>query len=110
MIWPVSILSQFVKDPTHVKGNILDLVLTNLEKIINNLFVFFLQLIFCDHFFLSFAVDHTTVTSSKQTPKSVFDYCHTNFEGICNNLLDIDLFQCLNSNDMNMFGPSLNPQ
>lgn len=95
-------LIQLVNKPTHVKGNILDLVVTNSEKSIHDLFVISQkdQLINSDHFNISFSVDLSLNVAPKNKPKLVFDYPKANLEGLSNYLMDIDFSQSLTSNNI----------
>ena len=91
-------LSQLVSGPTHVKGNTLDLLLTNNENLICQLSVQSTptsQL--SDHYNICFHMVYCPSTSRRHSPLSVFDYSKADYEGLCNYLLDIDYSFCLQS-------------
>ena len=88
-------LSQLIQMPTHVKGNTLDLLITNIDNHITNLSVtpsiknlsnFGLS---SDHSSITFSVD-TTIYSHKKKCRYVFDFSKADFEGLNNYLLDSD--------------------
>ena len=77
-------LSQLVMDSTHVKGNILDLVLTNAENFIYDLFIAdSLPLIPSDHCTVSFKIKYALPPSQRTSHKYFFDYSKANFDGLC---------------------------
>ena len=90
-----------VNVPTHVKGNVLDLVLTNSEHLIHNVHVDTVPFSNSDHFPISFSIP---ICSSKPPPKlsstSFRDYSKADFEGMNNFLLDWDFLSCLESSDV----------
>ena len=76
--------------PTHIKGNVLDLVLTSNEEAVTSLKVhpgvdspFKL-----DHFMVSFSLAVNTVCPSCSATSLVFDYSKADWEGLCGYLLD----------------------
>ena len=94
-------LTQLVDQPTHIKGNILDLLLTNSNDSISNLSIasapnnWFPS----DHFVIRFQLSqplHQPVT----TPTYVFDFPKANYDGILSYLFDLDYSQCLQSQDV----------
>ena len=93
-------LTQHVTQPTHKKGNILDLVFTSSSVNIKHLSVN-PQLLseFSDHFIISFDV---SFSPSANISKSlcVFDFSKTNFTDICSFLLDFDFSVCFHSRDI----------
>ena len=80
--------SQLVECPTHVKSNILDLVLTTSESIISDLVVTEPHaLISTDHHTVSFNIQHATQSEESNICMYVFE---ADFEGFCNHLLESD--------------------
>ena len=94
-------LSQLIKCPTHVKGNTLDLLLTNNENLVSQLTVNStpaLQL--SDHYNICFHIAKYSLTPRRKPILSVFDYSKADYEGLCNYLLDVDYSACLQSNSI----------
>ena len=82
-------LTQHVLDPTHVKGNILDLVLTSSSVSVNHLKVHPSSVIdFSDHLTISFDVCCNVSSAASSTPSYVFDFCNADYESISSFLLD----------------------
>jgi len=73
--------SQLVDCPTHVKGNILDLVLTTSESIRSS------------HCPLIFNMLH----NRRRVTNACHDFCKADFEELCNHLLETDFSDCYNS-------------
>ena len=91
-------LSQLVECPTHVKGNILDLVLTNTENIISELSVTESHLLIpSDHLTVSFNIHCASQSTQNNKKKYVFDFSKADFEALCCHLLDIDFSACYSS-------------
>ena len=91
-------LEQLIDTPTQTQGNILDILMTNRENLIQNIVVKkeFPHL-FSDHFFITF---HTIVASnpSKQSKTRYFlNYNKTDFDSLNEYLLDIDFDTCFTS-------------
>lgn len=74
-------LTQSVTEPTHIKGNTLDLVCSNLE---NKLFAIDVEKPgLSDHFMITFSIDYTTsIAPSKPQPK-FRDYCKADVSRFC---------------------------
>ena len=85
-------LSQLINEPTHNQGNILDLVITNNEDIVYNLFVHpqHYQPISLDHFVVSFSIDSYLDHVTSNTSKVIFDYSKADYPGLINYLFHID--------------------
>ena len=91
-------LSQLISCPTHVKGNTLDLLLTNNEKLVRHLSVESTPISqLFEHYNTCFNIVNCPSTSRRHSPLSVFDYSKADYEGLCNYLLDIDYSLCLQS-------------
>ena len=91
-------LSQHVSEPTHVKGNLLDLVLTSASVVVKHLTVHPLSVVdFSDHHAISFDFSRTASTVPKCIPGYVFDFCNADYESISSFLLESDfsvLYDC----------------
>ena len=84
-------LNQHVLETTHVKGNILDLILTSSNVSVSNLIIHPLSVInFSDHFAISFDYSCHTSSSVESIPGYVFDFCKADYNGISSFLLDTD--------------------
>ena len=91
-------LSQLVHSPTHLKGNILDLVLTNSDELISNVEVIPPHhSLSSDHYIISFQLSLLKSVTPRQKPRYVFDFPKANLSGLCNFLLDFDFSSCLAS-------------
>ena len=96
-------LTQLVDVPTHVKGNVLDLVLTSNEDFVTDLVIHSgPDLPFqSDHFMVSFNLacnkaGTITVCDTRLVP----DYSKADWEAIDNYILDSDFSLCFESNDV----------
>ena len=76
-------LSQHVFEPTHVKGNVLDLVFTSISVVLNDLIVHPLSVFDCsDHYAVSFDVCCNVSSAAECSPAYVFDFCKADYESI----------------------------
>ena len=93
-------LTQLIAEPTQVKGNILDLLITNIESYINNIVIETCSsALSSDHSIITF--DIAATYSFKKTTRYVFDFSKCDFNGLNDYLLDIDStssFVCDNVN------------
>ena len=91
-------LTQHVSEPTHVKGNLLDLVLSSASVVVNRLTVYPLSLVdFSDHHAIS--LDFCCSVSS--VPKcNVYDFCNIDYESISSFLLDSDFSAVFDSSNI----------
>ena len=89
-------IAQVVESPTHVKGNVLDLVLTNSVKLIHSLTVFTDKFQYFDHFLIKFSLDRLAPRSTRSNHccLPVLDYSRAVYKGMCNFLLDFDFSAC----------------
>ena len=87
-------LTQHVMQPTHIKGNILDLVLTTPSVTIEHISVN------SDHFIISFHIPCCPHSTSNPKPLYVFDFSKANFTDICSFLLDFDFSICFQSHNI----------
>lgn len=97
-------LSQLVTVPTHTRGNMLDLIFTNDEDIVDELQVHpetdspFLT----DHYMITCSLRSVCVGSPCVSSSIVFDYSRANWEEFCDYLLDCDFSVCLEDLDVEL--------
>lgn len=89
-------LSQLISEPTHNQGNILDLVITSDEDIIQDIIIHphDYQLVSSDHYTISFGVKLPANYQPTFTPQVIFDYTKANYIDLCNFLSSIDFSVC----------------
>ena len=88
-------------EPTHVKGNILDLILTSAIIDITHLSIQPSSHFYsCDHFILSFIPQCDISVPDRPKSGYVFDYSRADFDSICSYLMDSDFSCCLQCNDI----------
>ena len=84
-------LTQHVSKPTHVQGNLLDLVLTSASVAVSRLSVFPLSVVdFSDHHAISFDFCCNVSSVPKCNPGYVYDFCNADYESISSFLLESD--------------------
>ena len=67
-------LTQLIDQPTHTKGNILDLLLTNMDDLVTNLTISPTNnWISSDHFIITFSLAQQLLRTSPTIPKYVYD-------------------------------------
>ena len=94
---------QQVDHPTHIHGNILDLIITSSENSVSdiNLSLEFNQTIKSDHYLISFKLHQISPTpSSSKDPVYVFDYHKGDYEGLNDVLISTDFSICYQSNNV----------
>ena len=75
-------LAQLIYSPTHVKGNTLDILLTNSEHIISHISVSKpYDSLPSDHYKISFFIESNFFLNKTHKPLFVFDYKRPNYEG-----------------------------
>ena len=101
-------LTQHILEPTHIKGNTLDLVFTNNDISISNLAITPPGKAIDTHHFLTFSPDHGIQSPIKVPSRFVFDFSKADLDGLCSYLLDTNFEKCLFFNPMtlNLFGTS----
>ena len=102
-------LTQYILEPTHIKGNTLDLVFTNNDISISNLAITPPgKAIDTHHFLITFSPDHGIQSPIKVPSRFVFDLSKADLDGLCSYLLDTNFEKCLFFNPMtlNLFGTS----
>ena len=94
-------LTQLISSPTHMRGNILDLVLTNLEeKLIYDVKVEEVNK-YSDHFLVYFTISNSLPHPTKSPKFSLVpDYSKADYEGMCLYLLDHDFSDYLQSENI----------
>ena len=105
------LLSQLVSCPTHIHGNILDLILTNNEELISTICVSPIDnpLISSDHYAITFELLHASRLfsssgdfgiPSKATPYYTFIYSKGDYSILRNHQLQTDFSSCLSTYDI----------
>ena len=104
-------LSQLFESPTHVKGNILDLLMTNHNDSIKNLTILphdqSSNIVPSDHCVITFDTRLYTgrrFTSSTSSCALVFDFPKADLDGLCSYLLDHDFVHVSNLIMSTQFG------
>ena len=82
--------------PSHISGNILDLLLTNNEDLIQNITVYPYEAspIPTDHLMISFQLSLGICLSNKTHSHVIHDYSKDDFKGMTNYILNSDTFKC----------------
>ena len=99
-------LFQLVDTPTHVGGNLLDLVLTSDTQLIDDLCVLELAGSFrSDHLMITFNLCHHFVSTPQRPPRGndshfVFDFPKADMDGLCSYLESSDFSACFQSSDV----------
>ena len=93
-------LTQLIDQPTHIHGNTLDLLLTNLDDNISHLLINSDQLLPSDHYCITFSLSISTTTSLKPTSYFTFNYSKGDYHGLCEYLLHFDFSPCYSSHDI----------
>ena len=94
-------LTQHVTEATHVKGNLLDLVLTTSHIDIDHVSVHshsYFNL--SDHHAISFLPVCGSLSSTKIRTFYVFDFSKANYNDLCSFLLELDFSVCFQSNNV----------
>ena len=96
-------LCQLISEPTHIHGNILDLVLTNNPDQLFDLTVHSTQLlsISSDHYVITFKIYSKNICSSNQLKTKLKNFSRgDSFEGLCTYLSNCDFSYCYQSDDI----------
>ena len=102
-------LSQIISKPTHIKGNIIDLVLSDTPECITEINISNQTYSF-DHYFISilFAANcYHSASPSKRNPKLDFNWNKANWTGLTEFLMDMDFLSCFINNPDNNVSWSL---
>ena len=101
-------LSQLIDKPTHTKGNILDLILTNTSHRIKNINISSpMNALNSDHSIVDFSVSHSMTPLPETSPRYVFDFSKADYTGLCSFLMDFNFSPLLSSDDINFIWSSL---
>ena len=93
-------LFQHVDSPTHVKGNILDIVLPNTSNV-SNLFVDSLNhLLNTDRYIIGFNIELSLQLQKTRQVVYVFDYRNAKMDNLLSYLFDCDFSDCHRSNNI----------
>lgn len=94
-------LYQLVTKPTHVKGNILDLVFTDSPDSVTDVYIHS-QTFSSDHYLMSISYSSLCypVAKPRITPHSSFNFKKADWLGLSNNLLDLDFQACFIPDDI----------
>ena len=97
-------LTQLVSSPSHICGNILDLLLTHDEDLIQNITVnpHEASPIPTDHFMISFLLCLGNCLSNAILSHFTFDYSKADFEGMTDFIQDSDICMCSEIYDINV--------
>ena len=96
-------LDQLVIEPTHHKGNILDLILTNCSKIVHDVKVHSnISCIPTDHFIISSSLKVPNIPLSKTKSQFVYNYRQADFIQLADYLLNCNFEPCLTSYDLDL--------
>jgi hypothetical protein len=96
-----NLLTQLIDQPTHAKGNILDLILSNTDELVTNLTVSSNNnWLSSDHFVITFSLAQQLPRNSPTIHKYVYDFPKANFSAILSYLLDFEYSPCLRSQDV----------
>ena len=93
-------LSQLIDQPTHIQGNILDLVLSNSNDCVTNLAVAPNKWLTTDHFEVTFQLSQQIHLTPTTIPKYVFDFPKANYDGILSYLSDFNYIPCIQSQNV----------
>ena len=89
-------LTQLINCPTHIKGNTLDILLTNNDSLIRNLSVTESSpLLPFDHHKICFSIQSNSRPRQRKRPTFVFNFTKGDYNGMCDYLLDTDFSDCL---------------
>jgi hypothetical protein len=93
-------LIQLVENPTHMKGNILDLVLTTTNNVRDLVVDTSNYSITSDHYVVSFKIEFSMLTNNTRQVPYVFDYKHADMDGLLEYMLNCDFSECLQSDNI----------
>jgi len=104
-------LTQLIDSPTHSRGNILDLILTNTSHAICSIEISSIpHQMESDHAIITFETNlSVSAYNIHPPPQLVFDYTKADYTGLCNHLMDTDFSQLYHSNDVNVSSVCLQP-
>jgi len=88
---------QHVNSPTHLKGNILDFVLTNVDTIQDLMVSPTPHSLASDHYTITFSMKFGKQKNLKTSSRYVFDFSKADLDGLNSYLLDSDFSECFHS-------------
>ena len=93
---------QLIDEPTHIHGNVLDLVLTNNIDIIHDLSVHSKQPlpISSDHFIITFKIYSNITRPSNRLVTKLPNFSNGDYDGLCYYLNNSDFNPCFQSDDI----------
>ena len=91
-------LSQLINTPTHIHGNILDLLITNVPERITNLAITNSSILQSDHSLISFSLPSTCHV--QPLPTYTFNFKKADLSSICSFLFEYDFQPCFSSKDV----------
>ena len=92
-------ICQAILSPTHVMGNVLDLVLTNSIDLLDDVTIFNEHFRYSDHFLVEFSIN-LHFCRSKPCTQAVLDFSRTNFTGLCDFLAAYDFSTLFHSSNV----------
>uniref|UniRef100_A0A1X7SGX5 Endonuclease/exonuclease/phosphatase domain-containing protein n=1 Tax=Amphimedon queenslandica TaxID=400682 RepID=A0A1X7SGX5_AMPQE len=92
-------LDQLVNSPTHIKGNLLDLIITNDCSLIEHVNVSSSPS-FSDHFIVFFQVISSSPRPVRPSHSSGYNYSKADWDGLIDHLLDYDFSPCFAESDI----------
>ena len=101
-------LCQLISTPTHIRGNILDLLLTNLDDRISNLQIHLDSYLKSDHNNVTFSVAFHIRTSFKAATYFTFNYSRGDYQGLLDYLLHSDFTPCYSSHNVEFIWQTIN--
>ena len=93
-------LVQAVEEPTHTKGNTLDLIISNSEVSLSDVKVHQNHLFPSDHFLITFSINTAISRPHHNSSTTFFDYSKADLDSMCHFLLDWDFSPCFHSQDV----------
>ena len=95
-------LTQLVINPTHISGNILDLVLINAEVSLCNVTVLpqYSVPIQTDHFIVLFTLSLSFCSTNKSSKAFIYDYSKADWSSLCSDLMNFDFTPCFTSTNV----------
>ena len=93
-------LIQLVENPTYMKGNILNLVLTTTNNVRDLVVDTSNYSITSDHYVVSFKIEFSMLMNNTRQVLYVFVYKHADMDGLLAYMLDCDFSECLQSDNI----------
>ena len=94
-------LTQLITFPTHIKGNTLDLLFTNIDQHIHRISSTTSTAIASDHLIVLFELN-CSIHPHKSPSRYVYDYSKADFNGLNDYLLKVDFSTCFNCRDVDV--------